>query len=115
RQQSVLNVVLEILEVHSLAGNGLFQIFHAGEFVVGADGVEPFNKLRLYTHSHVFGALDEEGLVDEVATSVFLAIFGGGLRLFRGAAILAFGFGVFYGGVARLLVFGARDDFIVDA
>ena len=54
-------------------------------------------------------------MVDKVAKSVFLAIFDVRLQLFGSAAILAFSFGVFYGGVARFLVLGARDDFIVDA
>src|SRR5438093_10604861 len=67
------------------------------------------------TFTHVLGTLDQEGLIDEVAESVFLAIFDVGLQLVRSAAVLAFGLGFFHGSLARLVVLRARNDFIVDA
>src|SRR4029077_8356799 len=114
-KQGAANVVLKILPVHSLAGDGLFKLLHAAQLVLGADGVESFDELRLYAHAHVLGALNEKRLINEIAQGVFLAVFDVGLQLFRRAAVLTFGLGVFLSAEACLLVFGAGNDFIVNA
>jgi len=113
--RSAANVVFEILPVHSLPGNRLFELLHAGQLVFRADGIELLNKFRLDAHAHVLGTLHEKGLVDEIAQRVFLAVFDVYLQLFRRATVLAFGLGFFFGGLARFVVLRAGDDFIVDA
>ena len=116
RQQGIANVVLEILPVHSrLPGNRLFELLHARQIVLSADGIEPLDEFGFDAHAHVLGALHQERLVDEVAQSVLLTIFDVNLQLFRRATILAFRFGVLFGSLARLFVLRTSDDFIVDA
>ena len=84
------------------AADGLFQIFHALELVAGANRIEPFDHFGLYAQPHVLAALDEEGLIDEVAEGVLAAFFDFRLQLFGGAVVLALLRGIFFGGGREL-------------
>src|SRR6266436_6797651 len=114
RQQSVADVVLEILPIHSLGRNRPLQFFHTREIVLSANGIELLDDFGFYTYAHVFRALHQERLIDQVAQGVFLAIPNVGLQLLGSATILAFGLGIFFGGLTGFLVLRTRDDLVVD-
>src|SRR4029077_18961582 len=115
RQDSIAHVALEIFPVRTLRGNRLLQIFHAVYLVLLSKLVELFDHVGLDVDTHVLAALDEEGLIDQIAQGVFLAVLDVGAQLFRGALALAFLPGVLFGGDARLVQLGKGDDLVVDA
>ena len=67
------------------------------EIVLDANLIETLDHVGLDADAHIFAALHEQGLVDQIAQGVFLAVFDGSLQLFRSAAILAILLGVFGG------------------
>ena len=54
-----------------------------------ADLVQLLDHFRLHVDVHVFAALRQERLVDQVAKRKFLAVFDGYLKLFGSAAAVA--------------------------
>src|SRR6266481_5947258 len=115
RQQRTANVVLEILPVEPLRGHRLFQLFHALDFILCANGIEPLDQYRLDAHSHVLCALHQQRLVDQLAQRSLLPVTDVRFQLFRGALALAILPCIFLGAIERLFIFRARDDLVVDA
>ena len=111
----VANGVLEIFPVEALGGEPPFQLFHAGEIVLDAQLIEPLDHIGFDADAHVFAALHEQGLIDQVAQGIFLPVLDGSLQLLGSAARLAVLFGVFSGSGAGLFVVAAGDDFVVHA
>ncbi len=93
-QDAVADIIFEVLPVEPLGGDSLFEFFHAGQIILNADLVELLDDVGLDADAHVFAALDQQGLVDKVAQSIFLAVFDGNLQLFGGAMSLAFLLGI---------------------
>ena len=108
-------IIFEVFPVKALGGDGLFQIFHTGQIVLDTNLVELLDDVGLDADAHVLAALNEQRLVDQIAQSIFLAVFNGNLQLLGSAAILAILLGIFCGGGASLVEFGAGDDFVVHA
>ncbi len=80
----------------------------SGEFVLNADLVELLDNVRLDADAHVLGALNEQGLVNQIAECIFLTVFDERLQLLRGAAVLAVGLGILFGSDFR--VYRARSE-----
>ncbi len=114
REQAVADVAFVLLPVDALGGHGLFQCLHTVELVLNANQVEALDDVSFDAHPHVFCALHEKGLVNEIAEGVLLLFGDSSLNLFLGT-FRAF-LGDFLDGLpAGVLVFSARDDLIVDA
>ena len=114
-EQAGADIVLEIFPVGALRGDGFFEVFHGIDFILDANLIELFDDFGLDIDAHILAALDEQRLVNQIAESVFLAVFDVGLELLGSAFALAFLLGVLFGGSTRFVELGAGDDLVVDA
>ena len=73
-EDALADVVFEVFPVEAVAGDSLFEIFHAGELILNTDGIKALDDVGLDAEAHVFAALDEEGLVDQIFERVFLTV-----------------------------------------
>jgi hypothetical protein len=84
-------------------------------FVLDADLVESLDYVGLDANGHVFAALHQQGLVDQVAQGVLLTILDVGAQLLRCALPLAFLLGIVFSGGPGLVELRACNDFIIYA
>src|SRR6202041_1407583 len=101
--------------VETAACDSLFEVFHAGQVVLDADGVEALDDVGLDAQAHVLATLHKKRLVDEIFQRSFLVFFDLSVLLFRGAFAAAILHDFFGGGFLSFVEFGARDDFVVYA
>jgi hypothetical protein len=110
--QLVANVGPEILIIHARGPHLLFQILHGGDVVLLADLVHSLNYLGIHAYAQVFGALDEQQVVNQIPQKVLFDRHQPLLDLGRRAAraiLLDF----VLQGDSRALQFAARDDLVV--
>ena len=106
----VAHVLLEVFPGDALLGGFFFEVFEGLKLHVFAHLVETFDEVGVAGNAEVFRLVEEELLIDEIAQNVFFAF---GKLLIGVLGILLFDF------VAELIfaaiVFGTRDDLVVDA
>ena len=106
----VAHVLLEVFPGDALLGGFLFKVFEGLKLHVFAHLVKTLDQIRVAGNAQIFSLVQEELLIDEVAQNVFFAF---GKFLVGVVGILLFDF------VAELIfaaiVFGTRDDLVVDA
>ena len=106
----VAHVLLEVFPGDALLGGFLFEVFEGLKLHVFAHLVETLDQVGIAGDAEVFGLVEEKLLVDEIAQNVLFA-FGKvlvgvvGILLFDLVAELVF----------AAIVFGTRDDLVVDA
>ena len=74
-EEIVANLSLEIFPAQAFLLYLFLHLFHAGEVVLPANLIEPFNQIAIHADAHVFRALDEKSLVDQIAQQILLLLF----------------------------------------
>ncbi len=114
REELGPDVVLVVFVIHPGRFDFRFQVLHRSDVVLLADIVESLHDIGLDVDVHVLRALDQKGLVNQIAQCVGLLRVVLRLNLLRRASGAGLA-NIVHQGVARVLQIGGRNDFVVHA